>query len=79
MPSTAEQCVAEDKFVDSKEKAVKDTTHERSLQPTMRIKIISFYIMEDDWFTAISGKGTEIEFKCVTGSFVSGQFFFFPK
>ena len=75
----SEQCVAEDKFVDSKEKAVKDTTHERSLQPTMRIKIISFYIMEDDWFTAISGKGTEIEFKCVTGSFVSGQFFFFPK
>ena len=40
--------MAEDKFVDSKEKAVKDTTHERSLQPTMRIKIISFYIMEDD-------------------------------
>ena len=76
MPSTAEQCVAEDKFVDSKEKAVKDTTHERSLQPTTRIKIISFYIMEDDWFTAISGKGTEIEFKCVTGSFVSGQIFF---
>ena len=31
MPSTAEQCVAEDKFKDSKEKAVKDTTHERSL------------------------------------------------